>query len=109
MSYIRMAKLFVPSGGFVQASCGDTFWPGHAQISVDPGLHGRFGSSAPNLNGMRAPSAMDFEVSVKYEAARASEMVAIIATPRARLSMRIFSLLLARSLPRPSRAAIRVA
>src|SRR6185503_14462495 len=79
-SYIRTAKLLVPAGGLVQASCGDTFWPGHGQISVEPGRHGRFGSSAAKRAGMRAPSAIDVDVSVKKDAASEWGIAAISAT-----------------------------
>ena len=40
-------------------------WGPRVQISVEPGLQGRLGSSAPNLNGMRAPSLIELEVRVK--------------------------------------------
>jgi hypothetical protein len=79
-SYIRIAKLFVPAGAFVHASCGDTFWPGHGQISLEPGLQGRFGSSAAKRAGMRAPSAIDVDVSVKKDAASDCGIIPISAT-----------------------------
>src|SRR5262245_54941862 len=89
MSYMRIAKLFVPAGALLHASCGDTFCPGQGQISVEPGRHGRFGSSATKLTGMRAPSWIDDDVSVKNEAARLPDVAAIIATLKNRPHLRI--------------------
>src|SRR5262245_22059005 len=102
-SYMRIAKLLVPAGGLVQASCGDTFVPGHGQISVEPGRHGSLGSSAANRGAIRAPSLIDVDVSVKYDAACMLRIVATIATASARLSPRMrvsFGVCSRRSLPR---------
>jgi hypothetical protein len=41
------------------------FCPGQGQISVEPGLQGRFWSSAAKRSGIRAPSVIDVELSVK--------------------------------------------
>src|SRR5882724_11358943 len=73
MSYIRMAKLLVPSGALCQASSGEMFLPGQGQMAGLRGLHARFWSSPPKRTGMRAPSLMEVEVRVIQGAAQAIE------------------------------------
>jgi len=80
-----------PAGAFDHASWGDTICPGHRQISVDPGLQGRFGLSAAKRAGMGAPSFIDVDVTVKYVAASRVGTVAIIATINAKCTGRLVS------------------
>src|SRR5688572_24550553 len=88
MSYIKMAKLLVPAGAFDHFSCGETFLPGQGQMAGLRGEQARLGSSAPNRTGIRIPSLIEVEVTVKKGAAVRGAAHSAAARPKTRLLLR---------------------